>query len=98
VPQDYKEAVSWYRKAAEQGVGDAQNKLADCYYYGLGVVKDEVEAYAYWDLSGKAVQDVRDEILESMSEAQIAAGRERAREIMITMLAKVHQVRSSDPR
>lgn len=34
VPQDYAEAVKWYRKAAEQGHAEAQNSLGDCYACG----------------------------------------------------------------
>lgn len=44
VPQDYGEAVRWYRKAAEQGNGDAQYNLAIMYKYGHGVNKDLSEA------------------------------------------------------
>ena len=32
VPQDYKEAVKWYRLAAEQGVAAAQYNLGGMYY------------------------------------------------------------------
>ncbi len=28
VPKDYKEAVKWYRKAADQGIAHAQHNLA----------------------------------------------------------------------
>jgi len=34
VPQDYAEAVRWYRKAAEQGGPEGQRELASVYYYG----------------------------------------------------------------
>lgn len=40
VTQNYKEAVWWYRKAAEQGDAVAQFNLAEMYRNGLGVAKD----------------------------------------------------------
>ncbi len=46
-PQDYTEAVKWYRKAAEGGHAEAQIKLAGCYSIGQGVAKDATEA-AKW--------------------------------------------------
>ena len=47
VPQDYQEAVKWYRLAAEQGDASAQGSLGAMYYIGEGVPKDDVEA-VYW--------------------------------------------------
>jgi len=47
VSRNYKKAVYWYRKAAEQGFAVAQNNLAVMYEEGLGVQKDESEA-AKW--------------------------------------------------
>ena len=37
VPQDYAEAVSWYRLAAEQGNATAQSNLGAMYDNGRGV-------------------------------------------------------------
>jgi TPR repeat protein len=48
VPRDYKEAVYWYRRAAEQGFAGAQNNLAVMYEQGLGVPKDESEAVKWY--------------------------------------------------
>ena len=47
VPQDYDEAVKWFRKATEQNVPKAQSNLGVCYANGQGVAKDAVEA-AKW--------------------------------------------------
>jgi TPR repeat protein len=44
VPQDFNEAVKWYRKAAEQGHAAAQHTLGHCYKNGEYVDKDEIEA------------------------------------------------------
>ena len=46
--QDYKEAVKWYRKAAEAGTMNAQFNLGSCYYNGHGVPKDEKEAVKWY--------------------------------------------------
>jgi hypothetical protein len=51
VAQDYKEAVAWYRKAAEQGHTGAQNNLGVSYAKGQGVVQNQVIAYALYNLS-----------------------------------------------
>jgi uncharacterized protein len=44
VPQDYAEAVKWYRRAAEQGHARAQHNLGAMYFNGRGVLQDCVEA------------------------------------------------------
>jgi TPR repeat protein len=42
--KDQKEAVKWYRKAAEQNYAAAQYNLGLSYYSGTGVTKDDAEA------------------------------------------------------
>ncbi len=44
IPQDYSEAVKWFRLAAVQGGTGAQNNLGNMYYYGRGVAQDFAEA------------------------------------------------------
>ncbi|MDR1482548.1 MAG: Hsp70 family protein [Synergistaceae bacterium] len=39
--QDYRQAFESYKKAADKGLADAQNKLGEMYYYGLGVKKND---------------------------------------------------------
>jgi tetratricopeptide (TPR) repeat protein len=48
VAKDYAEAVKWYRKAAEQNLAVAQNRLGFCYAKGEGVAKDQVEAVKWY--------------------------------------------------
>ena len=48
VEQDYKKAVEWYRKAAEQGHADAQNNLGFMYYTGQGVEQDYKKAVEWY--------------------------------------------------
>jgi TPR repeat protein len=48
VEKDEKEAVRWFRKAAEQGYAMAQVELGKVYYYGQGVKKDNTEAIKWY--------------------------------------------------
>ncbi len=45
VPQNYAEAVKWYRRAAEQDDPAAQSNLGAMYDHGDGVPQDYVEAH-----------------------------------------------------
>ena len=47
VKLNYKEAVYWYRRSAEQGNSYAQNNLGNMYYNGCGVTQDYKKA-VYW--------------------------------------------------
>ena len=47
--QDFAQALKWFRRAAEQGMAEAQYSLGDCYYYANGVKQDYKEA-AKWYL------------------------------------------------
>ena len=51
VPQDYVEAVKWYRLAAEQGHAYAQNKLGNMYQFGEGLTQDILEAMRWFRLA-----------------------------------------------
>ena len=53
VPQDYAEAVAWYRKAPEQGDMKAQHNLGNMYYYGKGVPQDYAEAVKWYRKSAE---------------------------------------------
>jgi TPR repeat protein len=48
VPQNYEEAVKWYRLAAEQECGPAQCNLGLCYETGRGVPKNVREAVKWF--------------------------------------------------
>jgi hypothetical protein len=48
VLQNDKQAVKWYRLAAEQGYADAQNNLGVMYDNGEGVPQSDIDAYAWW--------------------------------------------------
>ena len=47
VPQDDEQAASWFRKAAEQGVAEAQYNLGKMYDEGRGVPQDDKQA-VFW--------------------------------------------------
>ena len=86
VKQDYKEALRWYRLAAEQGDAGAQTNLGVLYSNGLGVTKDYVQALKWWSIAGENGQDVarknKDLVKMLMTPAQIAEAQKLAREWM----------------
>jgi TPR repeat protein len=47
VQQDFKQALAWYRKAADQGYAGAQHNLGSMYQHGEGVQQDFKQA-ALW--------------------------------------------------
>ncbi len=53
VPQDYKQAVKWYRLSAEQGNADAQFNLGQMYRRAEGVSQDYKEAIKLYRLSAE---------------------------------------------
>jgi TPR repeat protein len=91
VPQDYAEAIKWYRKAAEQGDARAQFNLGNMFRTGKGVPQDYVEAHRWLNLaaanypaSEKEKRDRaasnRDNVAAKMTPAQIAKAQKLARE------------------
>jgi TPR repeat protein len=53
VPQDYAEAMKWYREAAEQGLAQAQHNLGVMYDQGQGVPQDYAEAMKWYRKGGR---------------------------------------------
>jgi hypothetical protein len=51
VPQNYAEAVRWYRKAAKQNDARAQFNLGNMYREGRGVPQNDVEAAKWFRLA-----------------------------------------------
>ena len=49
VERDPEAAVEWYRKAAEQGLPEAQTALGDLYARGIGVAADPEAARAWYE-------------------------------------------------
>jgi hypothetical protein len=90
VAQDYVEAATWYRLAADQGDSDAQYRLGLMYMMGQGVPPDDVRAHMWLNLSmtdgattewfEKTVGGLRDTVAQRMSSEQIAEAEKLARE------------------
>jgi TPR repeat protein len=88
VPQDYAEAVRWYRLAAEQGEATAQRNLGSIYYTGQGVPQDYVQAHMWLNLaasresgaSAKLTIERRDRVAGKMTPQQIVEAQRLARE------------------
>jgi TPR repeat protein len=76
VPLDQKLAVTWFRKAAEQGHAAAQHALGLMYrYHVAGMPQDVVIAYMLWNLAaanGSAnATEQRASIARQMTQEQI---------------------------
>ena len=86
VPKDDKEAVTWYRRAAEQGDAFAQNNLGFMYEYGEGVLQNYVLAHMWFNiasLNGHKKSKQNYEIIEKkMSTLQIQKAEGLATECM----------------
>ena len=54
VPQNYTEALKWYRLAAEQSYARAQNSLGAMYANGQGVPQDYAEALKWFPQGRRA--------------------------------------------
>ena len=84
VPQDDAAAVSWYRRAAEQGDSLGQLNLGVAYWNGRGVPQDYVEAHMWFNLAAAQGEDLavryRDKIAELLTREQLAEAQRRARE------------------
>jgi TPR repeat protein len=84
VPQDYQEAVKWYRKAAEQGYTEAHFSLSYIYFQGRGVLKDYVQAHMWLNLAAaKGLENAaqrRDLVASQMTPEQIAEAQRLAKE------------------
>src|SRR5439155_8930889 len=84
VPQDHKQAVQWFRKAAEQGHAEAQHALGLMYrYHVAGMPQDVVIAYMLWNLAAangnmNAVEQ-RASIAKQMTQEQIEEGHAMSR-------------------
>jgi len=84
VPQNYREALKWYRKAADQGNAIAQYNIGSMYATGHGVPQDDVTAHLWFSLSAaQGDEDAaknRDLIARRMTLAQIGEAQKLARE------------------
>jgi hypothetical protein len=86
VPQDYKEAVKWYRKAAEQGIASAQWELGVTYDNGDAGKKDKVQAHAWYNIAAanghEVAKKAKTMVAEEMTKEQIAEAQKLSREMV----------------
>lgn len=84
VPQDDKQAVAWFGKAAEQGQAEAQENLGLSYAKGLGVERDWVQADKWFSIaaaSGKETAMNNQKVVEvHMQPEKIAEANALAKE------------------
>lgn len=82
-PADYKIAVDYLTKAADQGLPEAQNALGVAYRNGLGVPMDKLESYKWFGLAARqgmdlAIQNLADVTFEltpkEQEEAKLRVG------------------------
>jgi TPR repeat protein len=84
VPQDFQQALFWFRLAAKQGYAMACTKLGLLYERGNGVTQDAVLAQA-WYILGAARGDrlgaeYRDALAKQMTPVELFRAQEQARE------------------
>ena len=86
VLQDYAEAVKWFRLSAKQGETDAQNNLGVMYQSGFGVLQSNVMAHMWSNIASAnghpTSGNLRAFLVERMSNADISAAQQMARECM----------------
>ncbi|MYC82424.1 MAG: sel1 repeat family protein, partial [Acidobacteria bacterium] len=84
--KDDREAVAWYRRAAEQGLAATQNNLGAMYGSGRGVPMDFVKAYAWLSLAADqgftSAVGVRKLLKLAMSSEKVAEAQKLAAELL----------------
>jgi TPR repeat protein len=84
VPKDEAEAVKWYRKAADQGYGEAMFWVGQSYEIGKVLPTDKVAAYMWYDLADESgyhdAKEHRELVAKGMSKDQILEARKRIKE------------------
>ena len=81
-PQDDKEAMVWYHKAAEHWNVEAMLRLAESYGSGRGVTQDDLSAYMWYSIAATASSAdgkmARDRMEQQLSAQQLQQARELA--------------------
>jgi TPR repeat protein len=87
--KDYAASVAWFRRSAEQGNALAQLRLARLYNEGLGVPRDDVQAFKWFAIAAEGGSDGyvrtnaaqgRDATARKLAADQIAKAQRLARE------------------
>lgn len=90
--KDEAEAAKWYLRAAHQGLDRAQHIMGQRYFFGEGVIRDIIEAYAYSNLAAANEKGYRwdlDNIEKMMSPEAILRGQQRTRELQREIEVKI---------
>lgn len=84
MPQSYVRASQWFGRAAKEGYADAQYNLAMLYARGLGVERDEAEAYAWFAAAASrgdtAAAAERDRLAQGFDDATRARAKSLAKD------------------
>ena len=92
VLEDHKQAVKWYRLAAEQGFADAQIKLAGMYRDGHGVPKSNIWRYALLNLAAangnKDASDAKESLAAILSAESLEVAQELSRKLETAISAE----------
>ncbi len=87
VPQNYKEAVKWWKLASEQGDADAQISLASMYALGDGVTQDYIRAHMWANLAAANGNESgiagRELAAKYMTHEQIEKAQDLAKECLV---------------
>ena len=78
--QNYKKAIGWYQKAAEQGYASAQYNLGVMYNDGKGVPQNYQKAYFWYSIAvtNGNTESVKwhDDIIKKLTPKQITSAQE----------------------
>jgi len=73
VPQDYRQALLWYSRSANQGFAPAENLLGYMYQHKFGVPRDYKRALAYYRSAAKQGYALGEYNLSGMFEEMVLA-------------------------
>ena len=83
--------LKWVTKAAAQKYPKAYHSLGASYELGIGVSRDEIEGYAYYNLAAPYLswsRRSRDDMEKVMTQEQRIAGQKRSKEILKELESK----------
>ena len=95
MPKDTSEALRLCKKSAELGCPLALLSMGNRYYDGNGVIKDEIEAYACWNLAGIEIKEGGEyvgEMDKKLTESARLQGQKRSRELQAEIDAKKSKI------
>ena len=88
VEQDFKEAVKWLRKAADQGLAGAQSNLGYIYANGKGVEQNFATGYAWWNIAATNGDQNAKKGLPQVAKAMTPAQKAKAEALAKEMVKK----------